>query len=190
MQIPGVGRGIIFPRIAVDIEEAPPRGGFSPFGIPPVIVIPVGAGPRAPGLPEPRMFVAAVIDDEVHDEADIAAVHLAEQGIEIGHCSKVLHDIPVIADIIAIVIIRRRINGIEPDHFDAEAFDIVEFGDDAFQVSDSIPIIVFEAAGVDLVNDCFLPPLTFGVGGIRGIRLAGGIGMIVATGNQHKWYRK
>jgi hypothetical protein len=190
MQVPGVGRGIVFPGIAVDIEEAPSGGRFSSFGVPPVIVITVGAGPRASGLPEPCMFVAAVIDDEVHDEADIAAVHLAEQGIEIGHCSEILHDIPVIADIIAIVIIRGRIDGIEPDHVDAEAFDIVEFGDDAFEIADTVAIIVFEAAGVDLVNDCFLPPFAFGVGGVRGIRSVDGIRMIVATGNQHKWYRE
>lgn len=138
------------------------------------------------------MFVTAVIDDEVHDKADIAAVHLVEEGVEIGHCAEVLHDIPVIADIIAIVIIRGRIDGIQPDHIDAEALDIVEFGDDAFQIAYTVAIIVFEAAGVDLVDDCFFPPFTLRVRGVCGIRVVcgirgvDGIRMIVATGNQHK----
>ncbi len=44
----------------------------------------------------------------------------------------------------------------------AQAFDIVQLFNNTFQIANTIAVRIFEAAGINLINDDFFPP--FGVG--------------------------
>ena len=47
---------------------------------------------------------------------------IRQQGVKVGHCAEVCHDIAVIADVIAVVHIRRLIDRVQPQHIDAKVF--------------------------------------------------------------------
>jgi hypothetical protein len=60
----------------------------------------------------------------------------------------------------------------QPDHVDPEALDVVELGDDAFEVAYAVAVGVFERAWVDLVDDGLFPSLWLvTVDGCRGVVL-------------------
>ena len=56
---------------------------------------------------------------------------LLQELIEILHRPKLIHDILVIADIIAVVIIGGLVNRGEPDDVDPQFLQIIEFGCDS-----------------------------------------------------------
>ena len=49
--------------------------------------------------------------------------------------------------------------GGKPDGIDAQVFQIIQAADDARQVTDAVAVAIGKAARIDLVKDCFLPPL-------------------------------
>ena len=104
------------------------------------------------------MFITAVVDHQVHHEPDTPLVQAVEQGVEIVHGTEVFHDIAIIADIVAVIVVGRFVHRVEPDHVNTQATDIVQFGDNALQVAYPIAIAVFEAARIDLIYDGLFPP--------------------------------
>ena len=46
-----------------------------------------------------------MIDNKVHDQLNASFMHLRKHAVKILHCSELLHDCPVIADIVSIVIV-------------------------------------------------------------------------------------
>jgi hypothetical protein len=111
-------------------------------------------------------------------------VHLAQKGIKVGHRSEIFHDVPIVADVIPVVVVGRGVDGIEPDDIHPEAFDIIQFGKDAFQVANAVAVRILEATGIDLVNDCFLPPFPVFGSGIAAGRICTTRGMPTAAGTQ------
>jgi hypothetical protein len=127
-----------------------------------MIIIAVRAVSGTPALFEPFMFVAGMVNHQVHHKFDSPAMHAADQVVEIIHGPEILHDIAVIADIVAIVVVGGRIDRIQPDYIDAQAPDIIEPGDDTSQVPDAVPVCILKTPWIDLVYDGFLPPLAAG----------------------------
>ena len=84
---------------------------------------------------------------------------LRHQAIERGKIAEVGMDAAVVADVVAPVLERRRVDGIQPDGVDAERLEIVEMRGDAVEVADAVAVRVGKRARIDLIEDGALPPL-------------------------------
>ena len=88
-------------------------------------------------------------------------VGLGDESIEVGFGPEQRIDPFVVADVVAEVEPRRRVDRRQPDGVDAETVraEVVEVVDDARQVADPVAVAVGEAARVDLVDDATAPPV-------------------------------
>jgi hypothetical protein len=114
-----------------------------------------------PGPLEPLVFVRGVVDDQVHDETDVAVVEPVSQRLPVVHGPVLLVDRPVVADVVAVVGPRGLVDGIEPDDVDAQVAEVIELLDDAGDVADAVAVRVVETLGVDLVDDGLSLPGAF-----------------------------
>ena len=78
------------------------------------------------GLDEPRVLVGRVVDDEVHDELHAALVQRGDQLVEVVERAEQRVDVLVVADVVAVVVLRRAVDRREPDDVDAELVQVVE----------------------------------------------------------------
>ncbi len=104
------------------------------------------------------LLVGGVVEDVVHDDADVAALGFRGHVLEVGHGAVLRIDGCVVGDVVAEVDLGRGVHGGDPDGVDAELLDVVEARGDAFDVADAVAVGVLKAAGVDLVDDGVLPP--------------------------------
>ncbi len=140
VQVVLVGGGVELPG-----RPGEPRAPVVGLGAPPVpVALRVGAT-RARGG-EPGVLVGGVVDHEVEDQLDPARVGAGQQRVEVGEGAERRIDVAVVGDVVAGVVLRRRIDGGEPDHVNAEGGDVVEPRRDAGQVADAVPVGVGEAA--------------------------------------------
>ena len=102
---------------------------------------------------EPLVMRRGMIYDQVHHDPDAERFRLRHEPVEILHRSELRIDRAVIVDVIAVVMVMRRINGREPDRVRAETFDIRQLLYDAAQVAYSVAVRILEGSGPDLVND-------------------------------------
>jgi hypothetical protein len=68
-------------------------------------------------------------------------------------------DVAVVADLVAEIDPRRRVERCQPDGVDTEIDQVVQSLCDAVEVPDAITVVVLEATYVDLVEDTFCPPV-------------------------------
>ena len=160
MEIVRVSGFVIFPCITFFIKYAPTVRRLAFFSGPPMKIIVVWTRARTASRLEPSMFIAAMIQDHIHKYFDISIMHSFEQGIKISHRSKLFHDVLIIRNIVAIVFIGRGKNRIEPNHINTQTFDIIQFRNNAFQVTYPIAIAVFKTARINLINSGFFPPFS------------------------------
>jgi hypothetical protein len=104
------------------------------------------------------VLVRGVVDDEVHDQLHAALVERLEQPVQVGQAAEERVDVLVVADVVTVVVLGRRVDRGEPQHVDAQRHEVVEVGGDAVQVADAVAVGVGEAARVDLVDHRRLPP--------------------------------
>ena len=158
-------RGLVeLPRGAGE-ERAPVRGlrprltgPVAGAGRTPPVPVPLGTRRRRPRLDEPRVLVRGVVDDEVHDQLHAALVESREQPVQVVQAAEQRVDGLVVADVVAVVVLGRRVDRGEPQHVDAQGHEVVEVGGDAVEVTDAVPVGVGEAARIDLVDHRRLPP--------------------------------
>ncbi|MNV60331.1 hypothetical protein D3C71_1527910 [compost metagenome] len=127
----------------------------------PNIVIPVRVIFGASRLHEPIVLVGGMIHDQVHDQLHAAFMHVLEQLLPIGHCPELIHNVAIIADVVAVIVIWRLIDGREPDNIGAKFLNVVKLGYDALKIPDAVSVGIFEAAGIYLINNAFFPPIGF-----------------------------
>ena len=87
---------------------------------PPPVPVALRVVPGRAGLDEPRVLVRGVVDDQVHDQLHPALVHGRQQPVEVGQRAEGRVDVLVVADVVAAVVPRRRVDRGQPDHVDAE----------------------------------------------------------------------
>src|SRR5579885_3147621 len=109
------------------------------------------------------MLVRGVVRNEVEDDPDAAAARLTHQPIERREVAELRMHVAIVADVVAPVLERRRIDGAKPDRVDPKrpigaVIEIVEVFDDAVEVSYSISVRVGKTARVDLIEDRPAPP--------------------------------
>ena len=59
---------------------------------------------------KPGVFVAGVIDDEIHHQLQLTLFHRCEKLIEIVHRAELRHNLGIITDVVAIVVIGRIVD--------------------------------------------------------------------------------
>ena len=125
---------------------------------PPPVPVAFRAVPGRAGLDEPRVLVARVVGDDVDDQLHVPGVQLADEPVDVGERAEHRVDALVVADVVAVVDLRRRVERRHPEHVGTERRDVVEPVDQPRQVADAVTVAVGEAARVDLVDDRGLPP--------------------------------
>jgi hypothetical protein len=99
-----------------------------------------------------------VVDDQLGDHLEVAAVGLGQQALEVGQRAVVGVDRGVVGDVVAAVAHRRWIERQQPQRGDAEILQVVEPVDQPGQVADAVAVAVAEAAQVQLVDHRLLEP--------------------------------
>ncbi len=120
---------------------------------PPPVPVPLGVVLRGARLHEPGMLVRGVVDHQVHDQLHAPGVQPVRQLPQLLERAEDRVHVAVVADVVAVVVLRGRVDRGQPDDVDAEPVQVVELADDAAQVPDAVPVRVGEAARIDLVDD-------------------------------------
>gem|GEM_PF-2622416 len=126
---------------------------------PPPVPIALGVVRGGTRLDEPRVFVRGVVDDEVHNELHPALVDGRQQRVEKLQRAERGVDVPVVADIVAGVVLRRRVDRRKPQHVDPQGREVVQPRGDPGEIADTVSVAVREAARPDLIDDALSPPL-------------------------------
>ena len=109
-------------------------------------------------LTEPRMFVRRVARHEIQTDADAQVVGLADELHQLGIGAETRVDPVEIGDVVTAVLEFAPEDGAEPNGVRAQAFDVGQFGADAFQITDAVAVAVFEGGGVDVVENPLFEP--------------------------------
>src|SRR4051812_43093796 len=119
------------------------------------------------------MLVGGMIDDELGDDAQAAALGLDDEALEILHGPEIGIDCAVVGDVIAVVAAGGGVERQQPQRGDAELLQIIEFFGQAGEIADAIIVAVGKRLDVKLVDDGVLVPelvgIQFGGGQLGGI---------------------
>ena len=77
------------------------------------------------------MLRAGMIEHHVQHDVDPGSFKFLRQLFKISHRSKPRIDLPIISHIIAVVILRRHKEWVEPDHIDVQCLEIIDLFNDA-----------------------------------------------------------
>jgi hypothetical protein len=102
-----------------------------------------------------------MVDGQVEDNPHSPPVRLIDQSPTISQGAVRDMDILEIGDVIAHIDLRTLIVRTQPYNIHSKISNVVEFRDDARDVADAIVVALFEAGGIDLVDDAFFPPSPF-----------------------------
>ena len=107
------------------------------------------------------MRVARVVHHQVEHDPDATSMRFVDEPVEVGLRTEQRIHALVVADVVAEVQARRRVDRRQPDGIDPEAVraKMIEVLDDPGQVADAVAIRVRKAARVDLIDDPTLPPV-------------------------------
>ena len=167
VQVELVGRLVPFPHGGAEAGNPVVRRNrlailVEALGVAPDVVVAVGVVFGGACLLEPFVLVGGVVDDQVHHELDAVLVRGFEQLIEVFHGAELGHDGAVVGDIVAVVIVRGSVDGGEPQHLNTELGEVGNLLGNAGQIADAVAVGIVEGAGVNLVDNGFLPPLGLG----------------------------
>ena len=109
-------------------------------------------------LNEPFVLVRRMVGYEIHDDVHSSLMKLLDKLVKVIHRSVLGIDVHIGCHIISAIFAARWVDWIEPDGRDAKVREVIELGDNSFQVANSVVVRVFERFGVDLVDDTALPP--------------------------------
>jgi len=104
------------------------------------------------------MLIARMVDDQIHDDFDACRMGFFQQFREVGHRPEIGMDILVIGDVVAVVDVRRSVDGVQPDEIDAQRLQIGQFFDDALQIADAVVVGIAETPRVNLIAYRIFPP--------------------------------
>ena len=166
--VPGLGHLVEGPRLLLVAGEHHPLGPVRGFVLRPDVPVPVRRLRVRPGGLEPRVLIGGVVDDQVHDHPQASVPGLVQELGEVAEAADVRVDAVEVGDVVAVVAVGCRVDGVEPDAGDAQAGQVVEPRDQAGQVTDPVAVRVLEGLDVEAVDDGLLvPALAHGRGPTR-----------------------
>jgi len=104
------------------------------------------------------MFVGSMVYHEIENQSHTAGMAGFDQVLDIGDGSVGCVDGFVVRDVVAHVVLGTVVHWGEPYNVNSETVDVVDFGDDAGDVAESVTVGVVVGSGVDLVDDAVFPP--------------------------------
>ncbi len=126
----------------------------------PHIVVPVSGAFRClPGTLEPGMLIRGVVDDQLCDDFQVPLMRLPNEAFQVSNLPVCRIEMVIVGYIIAVIPLRGRVEGQQPNGGDAEVLQIVEFFNKPFDIPDTITIAIEKGLDVKLVNDGILIPL-------------------------------
>ena len=105
------------------------------------------------------MLVRAVVQYQIHDDADSSLFALRNQLVHVSQISENRINILVIGNVIAIVVLRGAEYGRQPDSVNAKLLQIGKLPDNSLEIADAVCVAVVKASGINLLNNRLLPPL-------------------------------
>jgi hypothetical protein len=99
-----------------------------------------------------------VIDHQVHDDPQAERPRVVYELHEIARSPVLGMHAVIVADVVAVVAIGRRIEGLEPDAGHAETSQIVEPPVQALEIADAVAVRIHVRLDVEAVNDAVLVP--------------------------------
>lgn len=102
--------------------------------------------------------MGGMVQHQIHHQLHAARMHLTEQPVKIIHRPEFLHNVTVITNIIAVVMVWRFINRTHPDDIDTQILQVIELGQNPAQIAYAVTIAVHKANRINLVHDAFFPP--------------------------------
>ena len=132
---------------------------LAPAGTPDVIILVFRVLRRA--LFEPFVLVGRMVDDEVHNDFHTPFVCAVEHCFEIFHRAVFGVDVVVVRYVVAVVLLRRYIKRRKPYCIHAQAFDVIQLAEHAFEVAHSVAVAVAETARPNLIDGQFFVPGLF-----------------------------
>ena len=124
------------------------------------------AARAALGALEPVVLVRCVIDDQLGDDAQVAALGLLHEAAEIPHRAEGGIDVAVVGNVVAVVAAGARIERQQPQRGHAEVAQVVEPLGQPGEIADAVAIAVAERLDVQLIDDGVLEPQAI-VGSLR-----------------------
>jgi hypothetical protein len=104
------------------------------------------------------MLIGSVVQHQFGDDAQTAAMGLAQEALEVFQRSVRGMNVGVAGDVVAVVAQRRWTEGQKPDGGDTEVFQVVELLSQSAKIADSVGNAVEEGADVNLIEDCVFVP--------------------------------
>jgi hypothetical protein len=106
----------------------------------------------APGVLEPFVLIASVIDNQVHQKLHITFMAALYQSLHVLDCAILVCTRLVIRDVIAHIDLRRLVGWTEPDNIYSKLLNVIELGDDSRYVSNAIVVRIFKRSRINLVD--------------------------------------
>jgi len=100
-----------------------------------------------------------MIDHQVHQKLDTMLFQLGNQDLDIVDATVARINFAVISDVVAHVDIGAFVARRQPHCINSELCNVVNFGDNAWDVAKAIGVEVFETCWVDLVDGGVVPPM-------------------------------
>src|SRR5262245_52715811 len=100
-----------------------------------------------------------MVQYQVRNDSYVTVMRLVNEPIEVGQGAELRIDVAVVADVVAEIDPRRRVEWCQPDDVDTEIHQVLQSLCDAVEVPNAITVAVLEATDVDLVEDTFCPPV-------------------------------
>ncbi len=155
-----LGDGVPRPVRGLEILEDDARVAVAVGRIAPHVEVALErAGRRAAGALEPGMLIGSVVEDQLGDDAQAAAVRLVDELAEVVQRADVGMDVGIIGDVISVVAAGRGADGQEPQCIDAQVLKVIELGGEAGEIADPVAVGIHVRADAQLVDDGVLEPL-------------------------------
>ena len=140
----------------------PVVGRLRPVGTtsgPEHVAVALGAARRRlQRLLEPQVLAGGVVGHDVGEQLQSAGVGLVDEGVEVVEGAVRRLDVAEVDHVVAVVVLRRGVERVEPQRVDAEVDEVVEVVGDPLEVTLPVTVGVGEAADVELIADGVAPP--------------------------------
>ncbi len=119
-------------------------------------------------LHEPGVRAAGVVRHQVQQHPQAPPPGLGDEPVQVGQGAQFRVHVPVVGDVVAPVVVRRRHGRGQPDAVHAEPVQVIQPGDDTVQVAVPIAVAVLPGPDVHLVEGGTGPPARSGSGHFHG----------------------
>jgi hypothetical protein len=158
MKIPGARLLVIGPRRFLRTGKHHAFVGVGGLFVRPDVPIAIFRFRIATRLPEPGVPVGRVVDHEIDDDANPALLGAVSKLHEVAERAVTLVDVVIVADVVAVVAMRRGLERHQPDRRDPEPVQIVETTHQPLEIADAVAVGIHIGADGQAVDHRVLVP--------------------------------